>query len=1111
MLETSTITSLRVLTGPPCSGKTDELAQLYADRLRKARSNRLMPRVLWLAPHRLAVDDVRRRLIASGIDASLSPGLKTFARFGEAILSGEISTPTILPRSAARWLLHQAIEAARDRGQLELLREAALRPGLLDAVEQMIGQWKVRGISAEQYKKFAYSKRATPRDRELATIFARYEEQLTSRSAADSFDVGRLAARSLQSQGASSSNRWDLVVIDGFSSFSCYEREIFVQLAERADEMWVSLSVAGTIEAEGEAKSDLSIAARRTLASLRRSFPELELRMTDAADPSRIEASLARLRDNLFATRPTKPSDKALATADRITIIAGSDAQDEFVQIARRVKALLTSTRVPPRDVIVATPTLGAHRHRMQEVFARFGVPVSIGAPRTIGEAPEVRALESVLALEAEDWPFRRVLETLGNGLLKNLDGPSASAARWPTARGATEWIVRELQIADRRKSLLESLSRLAATEMEQANSRQQAALIAVPTIELLAAACDAMPSSATPLDWVTACEVLASSLGLALEPTAVCAWRQVREAAAWVERTSESTPNLKLSEWLAQLRDWCAWVPISTSLDEEGRVRVLSAEAARHTAVPHLFLVGLSEQSFSSADSASGLYTLQQYDALAAAVNGPNATPPATRGYQRAMQLFHDLVCRATESLTFSFAALDGKGQLAPPSPLLEEACRAFGPPLTEAITNAPSISFLPPKQEQPRSHKGWRLRAVAEGLDKKPRLLGSLLAGAATRSTGDSLTAALTLIHDRSRGNDFGPFEGLATSPTVRNWLAQEFGPDHLWSTSQLEGYATCPYQFLVKQVMHLEPLGDLALETDYRRRGSLLHHALVELHQRLDRLSADARQPSDHPETEFHATFDAAVEAVLENYASFGAEGVLNELLAIKIRQWATSYREQHANYDAQFHDWDVPLTPTYFELRFGDLKRRAGEDPEDKSSTDQPLVVDLGNEKLLVGGRIDRIDVGQVAGSIVFQVIDYKSAISFTVNDEEIRNGRKLQPALYAMAAAEIVATPDAPALPLRSGYWVVQAQGFTDKTSRALHEVDGGDLKPATGWEELETAVKERLKIMIAGVRNGDFPMHNSDDKCTSRCDFSHVCRVHQVRSLGKVWPHEEHD
>ncbi len=1103
-----------------------------------------MPRFLWLAPHRLAVENIRERLIASEAEACLAPGVQTFSRFFESMVSQSLDALVVLPRSGSRWLLRQAIREADRHRQLDLLSRVAERRGLVDALEQMIGQWKARGITAGQFEKFASSKRGTARDRELASVYARYEEQLSLREAADRDDLPRLAVELARDWEVDSSDRWQLVVVDGFASFSRYEREMFTHVVARADEIVVSLAVDPVAmgpklsgeQLPGERTSDLAVAARGMLAWFQDRYPDLVLSPVGDRSKSSPPASLVRLRRGLFAPHGSPSSDdsllsnEALATADRVSVVVGTNAQDELTQVTRRIKALLTSGRVAPRDIVVAAPALHLQQHRLREVFQSFGVPMAMATPQPVGEAPEMRPLLSLLSLADEDWPFRRVLEVVGNGLLTALDGPSSLASRWPTVRGAIEWIVRDLQIARKEKALLDTLARLAATTEEGASLRQQAAAMAKPMVEQIAAATGALPASATPGQWVVACEQLATALGLDLDPPDRPAWQQVREAAAAMERVSSkrtvtrsvtgagprggptkdkgATLVWSRAEWLSQLRDWCAWMPIPKSLEEEGRVRVLSVEAARHVAVPHLFIVGLSEQSFSSADSASGLYTEEQYDRLAAATAGSEKAPLSIRPYQRAMQLFYDLVCRAEESLTFSYPALDGAGQRMPPSPLLEEACRAFGSPLVEAMNAAPDITSLPPPGELARSPKDWRLGAVAELLAKKPARLGSMLANEATRGTAKAVVAAVAMSHHRATGDSFGPFEGLVPSPAARKWFAQNYGPEHLWSTSQLEGYANCPYQFFLEKVLHLEPLGDLALETDYRRRGTLAHRALVELHSRLDRLGSDARAPSEHDAAAFRATFDEAVDEVLEGFASFGIDGVLNELLAVEIRRWAEDYREQHVKYDATCREWDTPLTPTYFEIRFGDLRQRTGDEPEDNASTDQPLVVDLGTEQLLVGGRIDRIDVGQVGPNIVLQVIDYKTASRFNVSDEEVREGRKLQPALYAMAAAQIVSTSSDIALPLQSGYWVVRAQGFTDKSSLALHEVADGEVRPAADWESLETALKERLRAMVAGVRKGDFPMHNVDDQCTTRCDFKHVCRVHQIRSLGKTWPGE---
>jgi hypothetical protein len=49
-----------------------------------------------------------------------------------------------------------------------------------------------------------------------------------------------------------------------------------------------------------------------------------------------------------------------------------------------------------------------------------------------------------------------------------------------------------------------------------------------------------------------------------------------------------------------------------------------------------------------------------------------------------------------------------------------------------------------------------------------------------------------------------------------------------------------------------------------------------------------------------------------------------------------------------------------------------------------------------------------------------------------------------------------------------------------------------------------------VRSLVTGIRQGQFPVISADEQCTSRCEFSTVCRVNQARAIGKQWqPPEE--
>jgi hypothetical protein len=75
-------------------------------------------------------------------------------------------------------------------------------------------------------------------------------------------------------------------------------------------------------------------------------------------------------------------------------------------------------------------------------------------------------------------------------------------------------------------------------------------------------------------------------------------------------------------------------------------------------------------------------------------------------------------------------------------------------------------------------------------------------------------------------------------------------------------------------------------------------------------------------------------------------------------------------------------------------------------------------------------------------------------------------------------------------------------GFDAKGALAV-AVEGD---PAEHWKKVRGTVEERIGQFVQDIRQGAFPVASRDDKCTSYCDFNTICRIAQVRSLGKSTP-----
>jgi hypothetical protein len=399
--------------------------------------------------------------------------------------------------------------------------------------------------------------------------------------------------------------------------------------------------------------------------------------------------------------------------------------------------------------------------------------------------------------------------------------------------------------------------------------------------------------------------------------------------------------------------------------------------------------------------------------------------------------------------------------------------------------------------------AHVGdWRLQAVDEaiGPSRDSSLLAGLFSHPPTKSLGQAIDAGIRVVHARARGEKFGANEGLLTSPAVAASLAKRFGTEHRWSPSQWETYAACPFRFFLQSVLKLEPLGDLALETDFARRGSRLHAVLAAFHR--EWLAARGLAPGEtgDEQTLFTNHLRGVIERQIAVLPGGGIDAALLELDRRQIQKWADRHFENNAKYLQSCEKRGAAMTPAHFEFRFG--SSRPGDSDADPSSRSDIYTLDIGGERVRVTGQIDRVDVGTQDGQTVFNVIDYKSG-SAKLDPDQLATGQQLQLPIYMEAAKDLLF--DDKTVPLAASYWTM-SRGFDAKGA-----LGGGTRNDAPSWAAVQDSVHKLIRQFIDDIRRGNFPVASRDDQCTSYCDYSLVCRIGQARSAGKVWWDDPND
>ena len=505
------------------------------------------------------------------------------------------------------------------------------------------------------------------------------------------------------------------------------------------------------------------------------------------------------------------------------------------------------------------------------------------------------------------------------------------------------------------------------------------------------------------------------------------------------------------------------------------GSVRLLTVAEARGASADHVILANLAEGTFPSRA------------AVSPDLADPSDEEDAT-SLGREMARFLDVVGSARKSLSLVYPSADEKGQSLLPAGFLDDVRRLFDAPSWSRLHDSflrldpvlpPDLAVAPPEA---------RVRAVALAcLRDDFRELDELAKDARHRPALDAAATALRLARWRQRKSRFGPFDGMLSDPRAAEKIAQEYGPGRLpISPSQLESFASCPFQFFQKYILRLDP-GDVReeLQDDYAGRGSLIHSALESLHTRIRDLPAEPGQSqADRVESGIDATIAFLVANAHEPTSEI--EAGLRLIEAERLRRIGRRYAIQFRKYaerdgrESRGH---------LFEIGFG-------RDEEGVPA----MTIGTPPRSIAIQGFIDRIDLVEREGRALFRIIDYKTGSCPSKGD--ITSGEVLQLPLYALAAERVILS-GRESVPLDAAYWGLKDSGF--KRMHTMAVLSDGTVTTPAEWETYRDRLEAYLLELIDSIRSGAFPVSPRKSDCQARCEYRNVCRIVQVRRARKTW------
>jgi len=1067
---------IRILTGPPRSGKTQAIIDQILPFIKENRTSE----ILILVPSNLKAEEIRQTLLSQkGVSGFLGLRILTFLdltllAFQDSTLPGRVSTPL-----SRRWMI-QAILAQLPFQHFKEVKETR---GLADLCVEFIRTLKEAGISPEEFHEKTGPGNSSPKLREMGAIFRAYEEEREKQNLLDREDLFSLATRDLMQNPDGPLSRIRTLVITGFYDFTPLQLQLLSALSGLKTMETVLVTL---LHQKGRGPGQRF--TERALERIRLFFPEAETTCPDHGT-GRAGHPMDHLSRH-FLTGPEETEE--IPCHDSIQIIHTPGHYREVEEIARKIRHLVHKRSHSFKEMGVIFRHMDNYQEKIREVFRFYKIPHRMAGGFPLRTNPLVQALIGILEVPRTGFQREAVIRLLRSDYLKfdSLKQCKISAERFDTlAReamihgGKEEW---KRRFASRVKNLEVRIQYLEEGKIDDPDPDLRARRIREYTkkiedysecseiMEALIQTLSIISGRASIRKYVEALQDLIRTFGVEQEIYTLkdlrltrrdqTALKKIQELLSQMmaEHTAmESGREIPLSEFIRILSLCLTEASYSPDPPCEDAVLVTDAMDARELRRPVVFVAGLVEESFPRAHAPNPVFGDGERARLNKILEPQRWIPLSAHWREEEELLFLLAAGAATDRLFLTYPRTDAKARDLLPSRYIDRVRSLFRQG-TLVETEVSLEDPLPDRQYLFRNkelleHTFRGLFRSVSQTSEAPLLFNHLLS--------DQDEKVRSLLHGlrvmQARADQEGAYTGKLGAEASALLRANE-AP---YSVTALETYGTCPFQYLCERELKVQPLEEVEDEIGAMDVGSLYHRIL----ERFYRETGGPVTPENLSKA--REQMHTIIDRHLSTQEFRGVPGH-NKLWEIR-RQEVHETLDRFLDKEKEEHE-QTGAVPAHFEVSFG-MEPRAASDP---LSTAEPLTIESEGGPIRVMGKVDRIDLSEKESAPLFSIVDYKTG-KRAPDTRQIMAGESLQLPVYAD--------------------WVKKA--FADKREMGrgfFYLLRTGEKKcqiPTKNetWEELRAITRKHIQDYVASIRKGEFLV--TEKKCPDYCRLTHICRI----------------
>ncbi len=1021
---------------------------------------------LRIVPTNRKVRTLKREMISKSPGGAIDKlNLETIGTFSTGILlTNELTKVRVLSEAASAALMKQSFQETELKYFSDYGDDIPL--GTLERIKNVISEYKRHGITPDLLRKEAGNLIASEKIKalDIANIFETYLKKCGSLNVKEIGDIysavnGR-SQKEFELKFRELYPEVNLIVISGFDEFTVPEIDIISMIAavNNAD-LYVSFDY--------YAYNPLifSHLDKCYLKLIEKGFREIkEIKPYDTTKFSKL------VREKLFKENK-KETDEF---EDLITIISSLNREREVENIAKEIKHLLTAKNIKPNKICVVFNLIQNYSYLIRDIFSLYGLPFNLTDRFSLKTSAPVIAVINFLEILENDFYYKNIFRALSSGYL-SFNGIEQStllkaSVNLKIISGYENWL----------RTLNDAVKRCDNYEEESASVLLEKELYvkALRDIEILAKHLKPFTGQVTLSEFrynlidlifsINLPEILINNKSTAVEENIKAVntfMEEVNEVFELLELEYDKNKKFPLTFFLNNLRTIISSSRYNIKERPGYGIQVTTLNEIRGLRFDYLFISGLCDGDLPTR------YTPEIF------FSGTYARNERIHQTEERHHFYQSL-CSWDKHLYLTYPLQEERKELVQSNFLTDFLSLFIVKDINENVYSDTVYS-----KEDFYIHLG-RL-----GISRAKEYYGNYLSDTELEKIENALNInAIRLSHPFGESEFTGFIKNDLSAEAKDNLL--EYG-DKVYSISQLETYAKCPFKYFAERVLKLKPLSEPSEDIEALEMGSLLHLIFFKFYtEARKRKIIPAGSSSGSLKELEELLFNIAAESIekagfnsplnfFEKEKILGINGEKNNSILYKFLT-------------AEIENKDG-FVPEYFETGFGNLS----------GNESDAIILKAGSAEL--NGKIDRIDIKSEENK--FKVVDYKlSGKKPSLADME--KGLSLQLPLYLYAAGEIIKSR------LDKDFLPAAAEIYSLK-----YDKDNFGKKIATYWsrkkigdkEKEDEAVDLNLNLInsclnaiekyveeISGGRFNLTSLPNREKIVCGYCDFRPVCRIQEV-------------